>query len=184
MAAAQGGEGGARSCPPAPSAAPSGGAGVAAGLEKRVAAPGSHFSAEYQPGAHQWPPAVSRSSLLPGRDSPRQRSSRGSACASRAASNARKRHSRVSCGRASGRSGGPDPTSAVAGQRDASEASDRARAQTHSVGDGAGVTLNSNVIGPHALHSGGDRPLPHVLPWAEGVCTAWGPWEKAAEKME
>lgn len=37
MAAAQGGEGGARSCPPAPSAAPSGGAGVAAGLEKRVA---------------------------------------------------------------------------------------------------------------------------------------------------
>lgn len=37
MAAAQGGEGGARSCPPAPAAAPSGGAGVAAGLEKRVA---------------------------------------------------------------------------------------------------------------------------------------------------
>lgn len=122
----------------------------------------------------------------PGRDCPRQRSSRGSACASRAASNAGKRHRRVSCGRASGRSGGPDPASAVAGQRGASEASDRAcaRAQTHSVGDGAGVTLNSNVIGPHALHSGGDRPLPHVLPWAEGVCTAWGPWEKAAEKME
>lgn len=92
----------------------------------------------------------------------------------------------MSCGRVSGRSGGPDPASAVAGQRGASEASDRAcaRAQTHSVGDGAGVTLNSNVIGPHALHSGGDRPLPHVFPWGERVCTAWGPWEKAAEKME
>lgn len=28
-------------------------------------APGSHFSAECQPGAHQWRPAVSRSSLPP-----------------------------------------------------------------------------------------------------------------------
>lgn len=89
----------------------------------------------------------------------------------------------MSCGRASGRSGGPDPPPLELD----SEVRQRpvtARAQTHSVGDGAGVTLNSNVIGPHALHSGGDRPLPHVFPWAERVCTAWGPWEKAAEKME
>lgn len=186
MAAAQGGEGWGSRLPASPHP-------LQLPLEAQVwlrawrrewRAPGSHFSAECQPGAHQWRPAVSRSSLPPREGQPPPAVQRGSACASRAASNAGKRHRRVSCGRASGRSRGPDPASAVTGQRGASEASDRARAQTHSVGDGAGVTLNSNVIGPHALHSGGDRPLPHVLPWAEGVCTAWGPWEKAAEKME
>lgn len=131
-AAAQGREGGAHSCPPARTRCSSlwrRRCGCGLGEESGVLpAPTSPPNANLvlTSGGRPCHAAPCR----PGRDSPRQRSSRGSACASRAASNAGKRHRRVSCGRASGRSGGLDPASAVAGQRGASEASDRARSDS------------------------------------------------------